>query len=87
VQESLTNVIRHAGARSAHVSVMYEHDRVFVQVKNSGGAGANGDLAGAGSGIVGMRERAVALGGEFAAGPSEDGGFGVRASLPVAVES
>lgn len=85
VQESLTNVIRHAGADSASVSVVYEDGRVIVQIDDSGGAGADGDLAGAGSGLVGMRERVLALGGEFAAGPRDDG-FRVRASLPLAAE-
>src|SRR5205085_11842854 len=79
VQESLTNVIRHAGAHAASVSVSYEHDRVVVEVDDSGGTGADGDLAGSGSGLVGMRERALALGGEFAAGPRDDGEIG-RAS-------
>jgi signal transduction histidine kinase len=87
VQESLTNVIRHAGADSASVSVVYEHDRVIVEIENSGGVGSNGDSAGAGSGIVGMRERALALGGEFAAGRREGGGFRVCASLPLVAES
>jgi signal transduction histidine kinase len=86
VQESLTNVIRHAGAHAASVSVSYEDDRVVVEVDDSGGTGAESDLAGSGSGLVGMRERALALGGEFAAGPRDDGGFRVRAALPLAAE-
>jgi signal transduction histidine kinase len=86
VQESLTNVIRHAGPGSASVSVVYEDARVIVEVEDSGGARVNGDSAGAGSGLVGMRERALALGGEFTAGRREDGGFRVRASLPLAEE-
>jgi signal transduction histidine kinase len=86
VQESLTNVIRHAGAHAASVSVSYEDDRVVVEVDDSGGTGAESDVAGSGSGLVGMRERALALGGEFAAGPRDDGGFRVRAALPLAAE-
>ncbi len=85
VQESLTNVIRHAGAEAASVSVSYEEGRVVVEVDDPGGEG--GDAGpGSGSGLVGMRERALALGGEFDAGPREHGGFRVRASLPVLAE-
>jgi signal transduction histidine kinase len=87
VQESLTNVIRHAGAESASVAVVYEDDRVIVEVENGGdGTGAPVE-PGAGSGLVGMRERALALGGDFDAGGCEHGGFRVRASLPLAVET
>src|SRR5204862_117545 len=74
VQESLTNVIRHAGAEAASVSVSYEDDRVVVEVDDHGGEGDDGGR-GSGSGLVGMRERALALGGEFEAGPRGDGGF------------
>jgi signal transduction histidine kinase len=63
---------------------VYEDDHVVVEISNRGGAGANGDAGGSGAGIVGMRERALALGGEFTAGRREDGGFRVRASLPLA---
>jgi signal transduction histidine kinase len=85
VQESLTNVIRHAGAGSASVSLAYGDGRVVVEVDDSGRAGGGGERAtsGSGHGIAGMRERALALGGEFEAGPREDGGFRVRASLPL----
>jgi signal transduction histidine kinase len=88
VQESLTNVIRHAGADSASVSVMYEDGRVVVEVDDTGRPGGNGgrDSAGSGRGIVGMQERALALGGEFNAGPREDGSFHVRAALPLTTE-
>jgi signal transduction histidine kinase len=92
VQESLTNVIRHAGADAASVTLVYEDCRVIVEVENRGGAGPDGaadddDTAGSGHGLVGMRERALALGGEFEAGPRDGGGFRVRASLPLGAES
>lgn len=88
VQESLTNVIRHAGADSASVSVCYEAGRVVVEVDDTGRSGGHrdADTAGSGRGIVGMQERALSLGGEFAAGPRADGGFHVRASLPLTAE-
>jgi signal transduction histidine kinase len=79
VQESLTNVIRHAGASRASVRVRYEVAAVVVEVEDDGrGGGANG----AGHGLAGMRERAAALGGELLAGPAPDGGFRVHAELP-----
>ena len=80
VQESLTNVVRHARASAARVLVRFEPGEVVVQVSDDG-AGANGRDA-AGHGLLGMRERAAALGGTLAAGPAPGGGFTVRASLP-----
>jgi signal transduction histidine kinase len=86
VQESLTNVVRHAHASVARVAVRYEPDAVVVEVADDGrGAtavnGRNG--TGPGYGLVGMRERAVAVGGTLDAGPAPDGGFRVAARLPV----
>jgi signal transduction histidine kinase len=86
IQEALTNVVRHAGATAATVRLRYgEHD-LEVQVEDDG-KGAEQPVPpredGGGSGIPGMRERVVALGGKFEAGPLPDGGFRVRAELPV----
>lgn len=85
VQESLTNVLRHAGSTSAEVRVVTAGDDLLVEVTNPAGAGtATGeDTAPAGLGIAGMRSRAEALGGELVAGPRPGGGFGVRARLPI----
>ncbi|GLW65024.1 two-component sensor histidine kinase [Actinomadura rubrobrunea] len=82
VQEALTNALKHAG--SGRVDVLLEHrdDGVAVTVRSPLGPGAP-RLPGAGSGLVGMRERAAVLGGTFAAGP-EDGAWVVRAELPAA---
>jgi signal transduction histidine kinase len=86
VQESLTNVVRHAHARHATVTVTAAGDALVVTVDDDGaGAAAPGSGNGAGQGIVGMRERARALGGTLEAGPRREGGFRVRASLPVEV--
>ena len=83
VQESLTNVVRHAGASTATVELSYGNGDLRVQIDDDGrGTGTPSD-DGAGSGIAGMRERAAALGGEFEAGPLPDGGFRVRARLPI----
>jgi signal transduction histidine kinase len=78
VQEALTNVSRHASARSVTVRLRYGTD-VTVEVIDDGVGGA----ATAGNGITGMRERAAALGGDVEVGPAPGGGFRVRARLPV----
>jgi signal transduction histidine kinase len=82
VQESLTNVTRHAGPASATVLVRYGNDDLTVQVDDDGRGPAAADGAG-GNGIRGMRERAAALGGELSAGSRPGGGFRVRARLPL----
>ena len=90
VQESLTNVVRHAGASRAKVAVRHSDGQVVVEVTDDGRAGpgndggGNGNGAGSGQGILGMRERARALGGNLEAGPRPGGGFRVQATLPVA---
>jgi signal transduction histidine kinase len=78
VQESLTNVVRHAGPAAATVRVAYQPGRVVVEVSDDG----PGPAAGPGSGITGMRERVAAAGGELDAGPRPGGGFNVTARLP-----
>jgi len=86
VQESLTNVVRHAGASRAEVTVTHADGRVEVEVTDDGRAGAGNGSGGGGQGITGMRERARALGGTLEAGPRPGGGFRVRASLPLGPE-
>jgi signal transduction histidine kinase len=81
VQESLTNVVRHAGEGArAHVRVASNGDEIEVEVVDDG-RGAPPD-AHDGNGLTGMRERAAALGGRFEAGTAAEGGFRVRALLP-----
>jgi signal transduction histidine kinase len=82
VQESLTNVVRHAGPATATVRVGYEPAAVVVEIADDGRGRAAGAAGPAGSGIAGMRERAAAVGGTLQAGPSGNGGFLVRARLP-----
>ncbi|MFA1548468.1 sensor histidine kinase [Actinomadura chokoriensis] len=89
VQESLTNVTRHAGPGpvTARVGIAYGEHEIVVRVEDDGrGAPLLDDRPG-GSGLRGMRERAAALGGTFDAGPRPGGGFRVRAALPLTVES
>lgn len=81
LQEALTNVARHAGSGAADVRVVYGRDDLVVQVDDDGHARRPFV---AGTGITGMRERAGALAGQLQAGPRADGGFRVRAWLPLA---
>ena len=83
VQESLTNVIRHAGPdASANVAIGDAGDGgLVVEVTNDGTGPGDAD-AGRGVGLKGMQERAEASGGAFAAGPGPGGGFSVRARWP-----
>jgi signal transduction histidine kinase len=83
VQESLTNVVRHAGPASATVRVDYQPEALVVEIVDTGGGQAAAPARPAGSGIAGMRERAAAVGGTLQAGPGGDGGFLVRARLPL----
>jgi len=77
VQEALTNVTRHADAHTSVVRIRYG-EAVVIEVVDDG----RGGTPTAGNGIVGMRERAVALGGTLEAGPARGGGFAVTATLP-----
>ncbi|MER7332149.1 MULTISPECIES: histidine kinase [unclassified Micromonospora] len=79
VQESLTNALKH-GAGEADLLVAYEPAGVVVGVENAVGAGG-GAPAGAGAGLIGMRERTALLDGRFSAGPAQ-GRWRVRVELP-----
>ncbi|MEU8761359.1 sensor histidine kinase [Streptomyces sp. NPDC048659] len=84
-QEALTNVVRHSGSRTAELVLGYGPDALTVRVDDAGPA-TGGDAGGSGNGLAGMRERAAALGGTIEAGTRPDGGFRVRATLPVRPE-
>jgi len=95
VQEALTNVSRHAGQACASVYLHYTPETLSVQVDDDGqgpviststGTGTGTRPSGPGLGLVGMRERVSALGGQLQAGP-QDGGFRVRAELPARAPS
>ncbi len=84
VQESLTNVLKHAGADSAEVRIEYNVDALTIEVSDTGrGAMSTEGRASSGHGLVGMAERAASVGGTFAAGPRHEGGFAVTARLPL----
>jgi signal transduction histidine kinase len=82
VQEALTNTLKHAGGARARVVVRYREREVELEIADDGQGTTNG--TGSGSGLVGMRERAALVGGEVEAGPAADGGYAVRARLPLA---
>jgi signal transduction histidine kinase len=85
IQEAVTNVARHSGAACARVSVIRRDDAVVVEIADDGRGARGGEEASAlaGNGLQGMRERARALGGSLELGDGPDGGFTVRARVPV----
>ncbi|MDX2880125.1 sensor histidine kinase, partial [Streptomyces ipomoeae] len=82
VQEALTNVVRHSASRHARVHLGHGGGELRLRIDDDGPA-TGADAGGSGSGLIGMRERAAALGGTIEAGPRADGGFRVLAVLPV----
>ncbi|MEU8207370.1 histidine kinase [Streptosporangium sp. NPDC049046] len=82
VQEALTNAARHAGPAAASVRITYGPKELTVQIDDDGRADP-GAVPTPGVGLSGMRERVTALGGRLRAGPRSEGGFSVRAELPV----
>ena len=82
MQEALTNVVRHAGPCTVTVVVRRDGDTLALDITDTG-RGLAGSGPATGHGLAGMRERAVALGGSFSAGPVDGGGFRVSARLPL----
>jgi signal transduction histidine kinase len=83
VQEALANVLRHACGAAASVSIAYQREGLALTIEDDGMGEASAFASeGSGYGILGMRERALALGGELEAGPGPGGGFRVCAYLP-----
>ncbi|MFF7688527.1 sensor histidine kinase [Streptomyces syringium] len=89
VQEALTNVLKHADARSVTVRLVWEPATLAVTVENDGaGAAVPRPYAGSGRGLIGIRERAAALGGTAVSGPGPQGvGFRVAVRLPLMISS
>jgi signal transduction histidine kinase len=99
VQESLTNVLKHAPGSSVDVRLEYEPEHIRVTIADTGphsipvqrartprpAAAQAANHTGAGVGLTGMRERAALYGGELSAGQNPDGGFEVSLTLPVDV--
>lgn len=98
LQESITNVIRHAGPSRARISPHYGTKELLITVAADDGGATPSDqtvdrltparrsLNGGGRGIVGMRERCELLGGRLTAGPAPGGGFVVQVALPLRPE-
>jgi signal transduction histidine kinase len=84
VQEGLTNALKHARATHAEVHVRYADGSVELVVSDDGNGDGKGE--GSGHGLTGMRERVAVVGGELAAGPRPNGGYELRARLPMALE-
>ncbi len=82
LQEALTNAIKHAGPAHAQVTVRYGTDSLELEVLDDGAGTGNGHVGG--HGLVGMRERVTVFGGKLDARPRPEGGFAVRARLPLA---
>ncbi len=89
VQEALTNVMRHSDQASSSVHVVCNEQELMLRIDNEVGVGSQASHDGIGhgmvlgQGILGMKERATALGGVVEAGPRPDGGFRVLARLPL----
>jgi signal transduction histidine kinase len=82
VQEGLTNALKHAHASQAEVALHYAKDELQIEVRDNGhGAVVNGN---GGHGLIGIRERVKLYGGDMTTGTTTDGGFSLRARLPLA---
>ena len=83
VQEALTNFLKHAGPdATCEVQLLFHRDEIEVRVTDDG-LGAPGGTSTGGHGLQGMSERVTAMGGSLSAGPRANGGFQVRARLPL----
>ncbi|MCI8469470.1 MAG: two-component sensor histidine kinase [Eggerthellaceae bacterium] len=82
-REAVTNVVRHAGATRATITLEPDGSDVVLTVADDGRGADGGALASGGHGIEGMRERVHLLGGAFQAGPGPAGGFSVSARIPL----
>jgi signal transduction histidine kinase len=90
IQESLTNTAKHAAGTSASIRLTFRPGALALTVEDDGPPArgsaakraADGEAGQIGHGIIGMRERAAALGGRLSAAPRPEGGFRVTAELP-----
>jgi signal transduction histidine kinase len=80
VQEALTNTLKHAGGAPAQVAIRYGERELTIEVTDDGRSTRRGE---GGHGLAGMRERVAIFGGTFDAGPRDQGGFAVRALMPL----
>jgi signal transduction histidine kinase len=91
VQEALTNARRHAAGAAVDVELHYTADALWLRVRDNGPgpppASSSAATPPGGHGLLGMRERAVAVGGKLRTGAASGGGFVVEAMLPAAAEA
>jgi signal transduction histidine kinase len=87
VQEALTNTLKYAHGSRTVVRIHYGEREIAVEVGNDGSGSRTGSPGGSGRGLVGLRERVGALGGEFSADQRAGGGFVVRACIPTGTPS
>ena len=86
VQEALTNALKHARATRAEVVVCYAAHDVTVEVTDDGRGSPSLPGGSGGAGTIGMQERVTLFGGELRVGPRPQGGYAVRACLPISAE-
>jgi signal transduction histidine kinase len=80
-QEALTNVLKHAHASHAEVTIHYAPDEVQIEVRDNGHGAVPGN--GHGQGLIGIRERVKLYGGDMTAGTANGGGFVLSTRLPL----
>ncbi|HVV75103.1 MAG TPA: sensor histidine kinase [Mycobacteriales bacterium] len=84
VQEALTNVLKHAQARRVDIVIRHARGRLDIEVvDDGGGTGREPAAPGGGHGLLGMRERVSIFGGTVTTGPRPEGGWAVKARLPL----
>ena len=82
LQEALTNVLKHTRGARAQVVLRFDDRELGLEVVDQGGQESNGTM-GAGRGLLGMKERVAVYGGDLEAARQPEGGFAVRARLPL----
>lgn len=87
-QEAVTNVVKHAAARTVDIRLRYRESSIEIEVTDDGRGAARpaGHHPDRGFGLIGMRERVAVHGGELEAGPRATGGYRVRATFPTSLD-
>jgi len=84
IEEALTNTLKHAGATKATININYHNSMLILDITDNGhGIVTDSQIASGGKGLIGMRERANLVNGEFWAGNGPNGGFRVKVKLPL----
>ena len=84
IEEALTNTLKHAGATKATININYHNSMLILDITDNGhGIVTDSKIASGGKGLIGMRERANLVNGEFWAGNGPNGGFRVKVKLPL----